>query len=238
MAQMPIEIIDLREKTTKDLWEAVALSNKIQKAFVFSGIEGALQSELKILSFRTINTNKFFESFEEKRKGFRGFHPFTITFVDSDLESKEWKGLFSSSRSSKGIAVSTTNQVEGDIIPMGKMIAYFLYELARHTLSFVVPDHHNHKDTRSCVYDFKEYKEDLLLSMKSGALCDDCRRALLEVGINMSAAQFEALDTIFAESGKVIKRENVIPTEQKLRVFVGSSVEGLDVARRIQSELS
>ena len=99
-------------------------------------------------------------------------------------------------------------------------------------MNFIAPNHSNHTDTRRCVYDAKINKMDIRLSMGSGALCDDCREALLAGEPPISATQFNALNMLFAESGRLLDSP-----PRKPRVFIGSSSEGLSIACEIQALL-
>ena len=62
------------------------------------------------------------------------------------------------------------------IIPHDKMVAYFIYEFALHTLSFIVSGKKHHEESLDCVFGFKQNKTQIVDSMKAGALCDDCKR--------------------------------------------------------------
>jgi hypothetical protein len=76
----------------------------------------------------------------------------------------------------------------------------------------------------------------MLKSMKARALCDECRRSLLtEEGI-LSAEQFVALDRLFSLAGKVIS--GGIHREERPKVFIGSSTEGIRVANKLQEMLA
>jgi hypothetical protein len=115
------------------------------------------------------------------------------------------------------------------------MVAYFVYYLAKATLCFLAPEKHNHGGTRGCVYDDKIEKKEIVLSMKAGALCDDCRRELLGRTNPISPFQLTALDKLFQASGELLEGkqdERLLP-----RAFIGSSSEGLAVAGQLKKML-
>jgi CRP/FNR family cyclic AMP-dependent transcriptional regulator len=71
--------------------------------------------------------------------------------------------------------------------------------------------------------------------MKRGALCDECRGALIKDS-RVSAEQLEALDSISHESGSILKNKSAKP-RNKIKVFIGSSLEGVKIAREIKRQL-
>jgi len=76
--------------------------------------------------------------------------------------------------------------------------------------------------------------------MKAGALCDDCRRTVTDPNYKISASQFASLNAIFGKVDELYSNdiEAVEEKAKKAGIFIGSSTEGLDVARKIQNELS
>jgi len=237
MARLPIEVIDIRDNRTADLPVSIQTANRIQNEIVFENVEPNLENAFRLLNFRTFN-DRGFEKITELKRTSKGYHPFIIIFIDSPLQSGNWSNLFSTTAGGEGLAVVTTHRVEKDIIPKGLMLAYYLYYLALNTLYFIVPGHDNHSDTQSCVFDFKGNKKDIMLSMKYNAFCDSCRDALLKKGTHLSPEQFEALNQIFNQSGVALNTPQTIGNSHKPTIFIGSSVEGLKVARAIQAELS
>jgi predicted nucleotide-binding protein len=189
-----------------------------------------------MLDFNRIQSTQFLDEMERTRRTLRGFHPFLISITDKEINGERFGNLFGDSRSDKGVAIVTTANVEGSIIPSGKLAVYFLYYLARYTLNFIVPTRKNHDDTRACVYDRKKLKTDLLKSMNSHPFCDQCRRELLIEATLMSSQQYLALVSIFAQSGRLLE-EITVERITLPRVFIGASVEGLPVANKIQSLL-
>jgi predicted nucleotide-binding protein len=235
MAQMPVEIIEVGNVFHESVQRAISLANAIQSEFVFSNLPAG---PLDILAFKKVKTEDFVDRMEDLRKNIGGYHPFMIAFVDAELETKHGiRNVFSGNDPRKGLAVTTVSNVPDLIIPTERMNSYFLYYLARCTISFVVQDHENHEDTRSCVFDFKRNKRDLLQSMKARAFCDGCRQALTQSG-TLSPNQFSALAAMFDMSGKLLETAAESSTvERRPRAFIGSSSEGLAIAERIKSLL-
>ncbi len=163
-----------------------------------------------------------------------------MTFVfDGELTDGEFSNLFGYGKPEDGIGLLSSNNVEEIIIPSDKMVSYFVFFFARYAINTMLPDHNNHYDTRGCVFDFKELKTDLTKSMKSGAMCDQCRMEMLSGDYSITPKQFNALNTIFEASGSILNSApQAKALKPKKRIFIGSSAEGLEIARIIQNELS
>jgi hypothetical protein len=115
-------------------------------------------------------------------------------------------------------------------------MSHFIYYLARYTLGFIAPSHKNHEDSRGCVFDRKVNKQDIVRSMRARALCDQCRRNLVEQPGLMTPKQFEALDSLFSLAGRILIEG--IESDARSKAFIGSSSEGLPIANKIQELLS
>jgi hypothetical protein len=236
MARVPIEVIMIGDAYEAEVSSAIALANTEQGEFLFSSVEGEFQLSMKMHSYARIEVNEFFDQVEHSRSVFRGYHPFVIAIVDAHLEGRRYENLFGSHRARAGVAVVTTAQVADVIVPSDRIVAYFIYYLARYSLSFLSPDHQNYLDSRGCVFDRKVDKTDITLSMRAHALCDECRRELVNDDGRLSPRQFSALNTLFALAGRIAA--DGFEYNGRARIFVGSSSEGLTIARKLQELLS
>ena len=72
--------------------------------------------------------------------------------------------------------------------------------------------------------------------MRAGALCDECRHKLVSGDGMQSAAQFAALQKLFALAGRILN--NGLEHNGRPRVFIGSSSEGLRIANKLQELLA
>lgn len=237
MAKLPVEIIDLRENKTADLPLAIKEANRVQGDIVFTLLDSNFSDALKLYILSDTHAGTFFSDLAQKKAEWRGFHPFIICIIDSALHNDKWFNLFSNRRSEDGVGIVTSYSVEEIIIPKGKMSAYFLYELATNVLALIVSGKEYHQETRQCIYDFKEQKIGILDGIKTGRLCDECRIWFQQNGKNLSSTQFAAITNILARSAELLERIPGGDDQRRYRVFIGSSSEGLDIARAIQSEL-
>lgn len=236
MASTPVEIVTVGNIPDADLAAALALANSVQHEFAYCVLPGEQAGPMRMRSFDRAQSSYFLDALEQLRHSMRGFHPFLIAVVDSHLDGPTYSNLFGSHLAEKGLAVVTVANVSDLIISSERIAAYFLYYLARYSLSFVSPAHRDHDDARGCVFDRKLDKRDLVRSMRARAVCDECRGTLLSEAQAMSAEQFHALDLLFAESGRVL--EGGMAEQPRPRVFVGSSSEGLPIANKVQELLS
>lgn len=236
MAKVPIEIIRVGGHDMETLDSAIALANSDQSEFEFLYVSDDISKAMSMLTFDKAIVAEFMDQMESARQSIRGYHPFLIAITDAHLDGAKYTNLFGSHRGEKGVAVITTAMVADVILPKDRMSAYFLYYLARYALSFMSPTHRNHEDSRGCVFDRKVLKADIVKSMKDRALCDQCRQSLIDGDGCLSPSQFQALQNLFALSGRILA-EGINPSG-KQRIFIGSSTEGLVFANKLQELLA
>jgi len=232
MAVAPIEIIPVTQHKSVAS-EACTIANAVQKEFNYQLIADSDFSRFALLNYDRGQTEEIMDTMQSIREEIGGFHPFLLLICDSFLSGRDYSNLFGSKRARKGLGVLTTHQV-ADILQTPSPLAYFVYYYARYALSFMATGHKNHPDSRSCVFDAKLRKTDLPTSMKTGALCDECRRGLVDDRGSLTNEQFFALNRLFEKSGSLLDGRE----RQRPKVFIGSSSEGLDVAKGIARELS
>lgn len=237
MAQMPIEVVDAGTVSRDSLGQAISLANAIQSEFVYLSLPHGEARGFRVHAYKNADRDKLLNALWHFRSSLTGYHPYLVAFVDTQIGSGRFTNLFWGSLSAQGLAVVTIADVPDVIIPSNRMVAYYLYFLAVHTLRFIAPAHRQHDDTRGCVFDFMENKLDIRKSMKPRALCDECRSTLVGGHSPIAPQHLDALDRVFAQSGNLIKRRGV--TKRKLpKVFIGSSTEGLKVANTIRKLLA
>lgn len=236
MAKVPIEIVLVGEKGLADLRPAIILANSVQHEFLFSSAPDDLSRKIQMHVFEHNYVSDLFDSIESVRADIRGYYPFIIVAMDSELKGERFANLFGSHRAEKGLAAITTSHVPDIIVPSDRMVCYFIYYFARYALSFISPSYRNHDDARGCVFDRKIDKRDIVKSMRARALCDECRRKLLSGNGMLSASQFSALEELFALTGRILNEG--LERDGRARIFIGSSSEGIKIARKLQQLLS
>lgn len=239
MATLPVEIIDLRGQRESALHAAVKEANRIQGEISFTFLDSSYIDAMQLSVFSDTHCEHFFDTLSQRKLEWRGFHPFIVSFIDSPLHSDHLSNLFAMRRPEEGFSIITSSMVENLIIPKGKMAAYYLYELASQVLALISSGREFHKENRGCVFDLKIDKHDILTSMRGGALCDECRAWFLKNGEELSPSQLASVNRLLERCSELLKQEPRTKSAETVnpRVFVGSSVEGLDVARAVQSDL-
>ncbi len=236
MAFVPIETVAIGDIPLHALKEAISVANTAQREFVFLEIPDNEAANFRMHAYKRTQASTLLDVLDETRTALRGYHPFLIAIVDAELNGTKYDNLFGRHRAKNGLGVFTISNVPDIIVPLDRLDAYFIYYLARYTLSFFVPEKRNHDDNRGCIFDRKVNKLDIHKSMRARALCDECRTELLASPSSLSPLQLSALDKLFALSGERLARKDELRT--KAKVFIGSSSEGLPVAYKIQELLS
>jgi predicted nucleotide-binding protein len=236
MAHVPVEIIDLRKSKTNDLPQAIEIANACQEEFFFISAAPNFSHELKLNVSSEVYSVRFFDAIDDARVRLKGYHPFLFVFIDAPLRNDRMSNLFSDRRAARGLAIVTTADLVGVILKSDQMTAYFLFQLARLSLGLVVDSLKSHKERRGCIFDMRINKRDIVSCMESGALCDACKEFLLQNGRTLSPSQLTSIECILDETSRSMKPQ-IAKEMAKQRIFVGSSTEGLKVARAIQAEL-
>lgn len=166
-----IEVMSLGEDMYPLLERAAAGLNGIQDQFRFEVTrqnQRAAGLEFRRNEYLTTDVWSFLRAQRERR-----FRPFIIAFVSRPLRSEKYKNLFGSHEGENGLAVVTTF---GAAHYVKEAERYCRYYLVRYALSFVnwLIRAHNDPANADCYFNFKRDKRELVLSMDSGRICDDC----------------------------------------------------------------
>lgn len=206
MAKLPVEVIDLRKNKMPDLSLAIEEANRVQEKIEFTILDDdTLSASLEMLYIsEDIHTGDFFDALIQMKAAWDGYHPFIICFVDCALHSDKWRNLFSSRRAKKGsgVVIVTTHSVEKEIIPKGKMAAYFIYQLATHVLATLVSGKKHHTEIRNCIYDFHEQKDGIRDGISKGKLCKDCQKWFIKQ--DMSPSQIASIQRLLGRGSELL----------------------------------
>ena len=88
-------------------------------------------------------------------------------------------GWFSYTDCSRDVCIITTHEWPQNEASQG-LESYLIYQIAQNLLLLLVGGKSflMHSDTRGCLFDFCEYKPDIIVGMEHAGVCDECRRRL------------------------------------------------------------
>jgi len=238
MSKLPIDIISFNDKFRCEIDNAITIANGIQNEFTFAKVPPDIQKKFKLLDFEEIKTDEFLTKANEIKANLKGFFPYLVFFTNSPLTGGKWKNLYADSDLDTGISIITTDNVPDIIIPSDRMTSFFIYYFARGIIKFILKDKYNHDNPspKGCLFDFMQNKKDLIKSMRPNAICDECRREILASKSSLSENQLHSIDVLLSKSGDIFN-QSIVPESAKPKIFIGSSKEGLNVARKIKSAL-
>lgn len=228
MPPYPIEIINFGDYAFRLHEPVIAELNKIQDEVRYCLPRTIHRNWALHLEREQYETSFIWEKLEDYRRQCKGFHPFIIAIVHGDLYSDKLLNLFASCEAEKGLAVVTTKNWETQFAPP-PLPVYLAYYFVRYTLGFISPQVKNHDKTLSCFFDKKIHKPDIMLSMQSGKICDNCRM-LFEQSVD--GFSYESLQKLLSHVKD--KASNQGGGMNKPKVFIGSSSEGLTIAESMQ----
>lgn len=238
MSKLPLDIVNFNKEFRPELENAIVIANGIQNEFVFSQVPSEIKKKFQLLNFDEVNSDEFLLKANEIKIGLKGFYPFICFYTNSPISGNGWSNLFADSDLENGISIVTTNNVPNEIIPRDKMTAYFVYYFTRGILKFILKDllNHDKPSKNGCLFDFMENKKDILKSMRPNAICDSCKREIMSGDYSFSENQLHAIDTLLTKSGSILNSEQT-EENSRIKIFIGSSSEGLNIARKIKSGL-
>lgn len=240
MSKFPIDVINFDEEFEFEFETAINIANTIQSDFIFTKADRSFVQKFKLIHLEENDGNEFIDNAIEIRNDIPGYFPHMLFISGNPLEADDWSNLFAHNRAEDGISIVSTHNVAENIIPKDKMRAYFIYYFARTLIKMLLTGKYNHTEPskKGCIFDFMEFKLDILKSMRANAICDECRKEIRRHEKRLSESQYQSLDTLLAKSGQILKEESAASTElTKTRIFIGSSTEALNIARKIKSGL-
>jgi len=188
---MQIEVVCVGADFYGPIEAAIRNINAIQDEFVFRAAPEFLRAEGVALIRERYNTDELFVYLDgyRARRG-AGSELYVFAFVSKHLTGNQLGNIFGTSRGSSKAAVATTYQYQRYAQDVKRFCSYYLL---RYSLSFCnsAVKSHDLETDRDCYFHKKMRKSDIAFSMKSGRICDACRRSL-----NLSTAQTKAFQAI------------------------------------------
>jgi predicted nucleotide-binding protein len=237
MAQMPIEVLDLRRERTDLLSISIGLANGTQDQYRFSLLDESKSYDLLFFVHEDTNIVAFMPELWKRRQEWRGYHPFLFSVFDTAINHDGTHNLFSVDAAGEGFAAFTLHNVDTVLIPSERMAAYTIFQLAFFALKFSGCNIDFHDEDRSCLFDYRRQKRGIVDAIRKGHICDQCKSELQKKGGGVSAAQLTSIFALLELASKIIQGGYMTSPKRKAKIFIGSSVEGLNVARAIQREL-
>lgn len=236
MSKFPIDIINFDDKHEYELDTAINISNAIQDDFIFSKSSRELARKFNLIHLEENEGSEFIDNAIQIKRDLPGFYPYLLFISGNPLNGEKWSNLFAYNSAEHGISIVTTDNVPVVIIPKDKMAAYFVYYFARVLLKFILVGKYNHDEPskNGCLFDFMEQKLDILKSMRPNAICDKCRKEIRQHEVKLSESQYNSLDKLLTKSGQLLNDKEKDESSKK-KIFIGSSKEALNIARKIKS---
>jgi predicted acylesterase/phospholipase RssA len=172
-----IEVTSLGDDLYEVLRIAVARLNCVQTEFVFRLTEPPERADGSGFDRREYVTDEIWPFLDAYLKKFGGNRPHVIAFVNRPLRSAKTANLFGSHDMTGRFAAATLHNCAQYVNEEARFVSYYL---VRYALSFVNPTIRSHDDParRNCYFHKKWHKPDIVHSMDSGSLCDECARLL------------------------------------------------------------
>jgi predicted acylesterase/phospholipase RssA len=169
-----IEVISTKTELYKPIREAMDGLNGIQSQFLFHTVEDRLKPEAFLLDQSRYSTDRLFQWLRNFKAAHKGKRDYIILVVDVPIDGRKYGNLFGNHLAEEGLAIFTTQRFNQFLHNLPR---YCMYYFTRYALSFMAPDIESHP-TKDCMFDNKVRKRDLLLSLNSGRICDECRSKL------------------------------------------------------------
>lgn len=212
----PIELLVTNETLIPFIQAAIQPLNIVQKEFRFELASTRLLEDSLSFKQQAYTNEQIFEWLQCHKSKSGGNRPFIILVIDKPL-SGMLNNLFGSHRASEGFAWFTTEAFASNSRQfLFDKTRFCRYYLVRYALSFVDSNIKSH-ETKGCMFDKKIQKRDLLLSLATGNICDDCLRKMRKAKTYNIEAE-EAIDKML----QVVSNQH-----PRALIMKGGGVKGL-----------
>jgi Patatin-like phospholipase len=214
----PIEILAVGEALYAPIEAACNSLNQVQREFAFSLPSKRLREKAFVLApAEKYKVEELRAWLIDYRATVGGNHPYLILVVDAFLYSNTLHNLFARTWAKDGLTVFTTHGSDQFVHDVVRFCRYYFTNAA---IRFFEPDIRNHGETRDCIFDKKIYKKDLILSLNSGRICEECS-AVIAKGDKLNLDVKEAISELL----QVVSNQHPVAIVMK-----GGGVKGLALA--------
>ena len=211
-----IEIITTEKDLIKQIGLAIQPLNTVQAEFSYRVASQRLLEQTYYFKKDDYTLSEVFVWLRQFRIDARGNRPFIILITAAGLSGQK-SNLYGAHKGKEGLAVFTTDVFEPEYKQfLFDKVRFIRYFLVRYALSFVTPETSTHKSD-GCMFDEKNDKKDIKLSLNTGNLCSVCEKELKE----------SPLCNIEVEAALNRMRQVVSNAYPRALVLKGGGVKGL-----------
>jgi len=177
-----IEIVTTQKELIQVIKSAYEPLNKIQNEFKYSIAPERLLAKARLYDQDHYHRDHVINWMNGYKVEAGGTRPFIILIVDKRLSGSKDpnSNLYGIHDAKNGFACFTTYSFDPSLRQfLFDMVRFCRYYIVRYSLSFVNPEIKSHIDTRGCLFDFKNYKPDILKSLSTGKICSECHGQLM-----------------------------------------------------------
>lgn len=224
MAIVPIEIICVGHKDIAPIENAISLLNKQQDVFDYHLLRND-KCELYLgESESRYTTTEIYSLFDDILLKLKGYHPHVIGVTKRRLDGKKLGNLFGSMQESDnnrltGKAITSLHGIK-QILHSIPFDIYLTFEFLSFAIRFVGGRGLIHDDRRTCIFDKKIYKPDIIEVMKNGKFCESCQK---RVSILLDNDQMIAINRIINIISNICDSEDQeMAFENQMRIIKGN----------------
>lgn len=224
MAIVPVEILCVGHNDIASIEDAISLLNKQQDVFIYSLLRNE-ECEIYIGdSENRYTTTEIYRLFDNILLKLKGYHPHVIGVAKRRLDGKKLGNLFGSMQESDnnhltGNAITSLHGIKQILHPI-PLDVYLIFEFLSFAIRFVAGRGLIHDDRRTCIFDKKIFKPDIIEIMKSGKFCEYCQK---RVSILLDNDQMIAINRVISIISDICDSEDPEKAfENQMRIIKGN----------------
>ncbi|MBL7118101.1 MAG: hypothetical protein ISS94_04890, partial [Candidatus Syntrophoarchaeum sp.] len=223
-AIVPIEIICVGHNDIAPIENAISLLNKQQDVFDYHLLRNDECESYLGESESRHTTAEIYRLFDDILLKIKGYHPHVIGVTKRRLDGKKLGDLFGSMQESDnnrltGKAITSLHGIK-QILHSIPFDIYLTFEFLSFAIRFVGGRGLIHDDRRTCIFDKKIYKPDIIEVMKNGKFCESCQK---RVSILLDNDQMIAINRIINIISTICDSEDQeMAFENQMRIIKGN----------------